>query len=113
MSDDTIETHVKINTADIERTLVSPLVGPAEDLIHFQEWWVRLRWAVPASAIIPVGADRAVPAPGVLEAIAGADFVLFPPSNPVVSIGPILAVPGLREAGSAQTARAVCGVITA
>src|ERR1700678_3910639 len=111
MSDDKIETHVKINPADIERTVVSPQDGQAEDLIHFQEWWVRLHAAVPASAIIPVGADRATPAPGVLEAIAEADFVLFPPSNPVVSIGPILAVPGSRDAVSAQTVVAVSGII--
>ena len=59
---------------------------------------MRLHAAVPAEAITPVGADAAAPAPGVLEAIAEADFVLFPPSNPVVSIGPILAVPGIRAA---------------
>jgi len=111
MSDDKIETHVKINPADIERTVVSPHGGQPEDLIHFQEWWVRLHAAVPASAIIPVGADRAVPAPGVLEAIAEADFVLFPPSNPVVSIGPILAVPGIRDAVAAKTVVAVSGII--
>jgi LPPG:FO 2-phospho-L-lactate transferase len=96
MSDDKIETHVKIDTAE---------------LIHFQEWWVRLHAAVPASAIIPVGAAEATPAPGVLEAIAEADFVLFPPSNPVVSIGPILAVPGIRAAVSAKTVVAVSGII--
>ena len=66
--------------------------------IHFQEYWVRLRASVPAHAVVPVGADQAKPAPGVLEAIAEADVVLFPPSNPVVSIGTILAVPGIREA---------------
>lgn len=47
---------------------------------------------------MPVGAEQAKPAPGVLEAIAEADVVLFPPSNPVVSVGTILAVPGIREA---------------
>ena len=52
-----------------------------------------------------------MPAPGVLEAIAEADFVLFPPSNPVVSIGPILAVPGIRDAVSAKTVVAVSGII--
>jgi LPPG:FO 2-phospho-L-lactate transferase len=66
--------------------------------IHFQEYWVRLRASVPAQAIVPVGAEQAKPAPGVLEAIAGADVILFPPSNPIVSIGTILAVPGVREA---------------
>jgi LPPG:FO 2-phospho-L-lactate transferase len=58
-----------------------------------------------------VGAAEASPAPGVAEAIAGADFVLFPPSNPVVSIGPILAVPGIREAVEAQTVVGVSGII--
>ncbi len=87
MSDDRVETRVKVGG----------------ELIHFQEWWVRLHAAVPAEAITPVGADGAAPAPGVLEAIADADFVLFPPSNPVVSIGPILAVPGIRAAVAAKT----------
>jgi LPPG:FO 2-phospho-L-lactate transferase len=97
MSDDRVETRVR-------------LAGQPE-LIHFQEWWVRLHAAVPAQAIIPVGADRARPAPGVLEAIAEADFVLFPPSNPVVSIGPILAVPGIRAAVEAKTVVGVSGII--
>jgi len=95
MSDGRVETRVRV----------------AGELIHFQEWWVRLHAAVPAEAIIPVGADAAAPAPGVLEAIADADFVLFPPSNPVVSIGPILAVPGIRAAVSAKTVVGVSGII--
>src|SRR4051794_35050786 len=86
MSDDRIETHVAIDE-DGERKAV-----------HFQEYWVRLRASVPAHAVVPVGADQAKPAPGVLDAIGEADVVLFPPSNPVVSIGTILAVPGIREA---------------
>src|ERR1700744_1997864 len=95
MSDDRVETRGKVGG----------------ELIHFQEWWVRLHAAVPAEAITPVGAEAAAPAPGVLEAIADADFVLFPPSNPVVSIGPILAVPGIRAAVSAKTVVAVSGII--
>ncbi|MFI2373306.1 2-phospho-L-lactate transferase [Streptomyces sp. NPDC018833] len=86
MSDDRVETHVAV-TVDGERRV-----------IHFQEYWVKLRASVAAEAVVPVGADLAKPAPGVLEAIAEADVVLFPPSNPVVSIGTILAVPGIREA---------------
>ncbi|HZG05664.1 MAG TPA: 2-phospho-L-lactate transferase [Streptomyces sp.] len=87
MTDDRVETHVVIETEDGGRRAV-----------HFQEYWVRLRASVPAQAVVPVGAEQAKPAPGVLDAIAGADVVLFPPSNPVVSIGTILAVPGIREA---------------
>jgi LPPG:FO 2-phospho-L-lactate transferase len=87
MTDDRVETHVLIDDGDGGRKAV-----------HFQEYWVRLRAAVPAHAVVPVGADRASPAPGVLEAVAAADVVLFPPSNPVVSVGTILSVPGMREA---------------
>ncbi|MFK0026490.1 2-phospho-L-lactate transferase [Streptomyces sp. NPDC090798] len=86
MSDDRVETHVAVE------------IDGQRKVIHFQEYWVRLRASVPAEAVVPVGAEQAKPAPGVLEAIAEADVILFPPSNPVVSIGTILAVPGIREA---------------
>ncbi len=86
MSDDRVETHVVIEDEQGRRA------------IHFQEWWVRLRASVPAQRIVLVGADEAKPAPGVLEAIAEADVVILPPSNPVVSIGTILQIRGIREA---------------
>ena len=101
MSDDKIETHVRLAAPGASQRQV----------IHFQEWWVRLHAAAPAAAIIPMGAAEAVPAPGVIEAIADADFVLFPPSNPVVSIGPILAVPGIRAAVEAKIVVGVSGII--
>ncbi|HEX3606245.1 MAG TPA: 2-phospho-L-lactate transferase [Candidatus Dormibacteraeota bacterium] len=66
--------------------------------LHFQEYFVRERCLPVIEAIRFAGADRARPAPGVLEAIAEADAVVVCPSNPVISIGPILAVPGIREA---------------
>ncbi|WP_055557642.1 2-phospho-L-lactate transferase [Streptomyces sp. NBRC 110028] len=88
MTDDRVETHVLIDDPE----------GEGRKAVHFQEYWVRMRASVPAHAVVPVGADQAKPAPGVLEAIADADVVLFPPSNPVVSVGTILAVPGVREA---------------
>ncbi|WRZ92535.1 2-phospho-L-lactate transferase [Streptomyces sp. NBC_01007] len=94
MSDDRVETHVAVTLPEGD-----PAGAAGErKAIHFQEYWVRLRAAVPAEAIVPVGAEQAKPAPGVLEAIAEADVILFPPSNPVVSVGTILAVPGIREA---------------
>lgn len=86
MTDDPVETHVVIDDQDGRRA------------VHFQEWWVRLRAAVPAHQFVAVGIDDATPAPGVLQAIRGADVVLLPPSNPVVSIGIILGVPGVRDA---------------
>ena len=69
-----------------------------EQELHFEEWWVRHRAALPARRFLNPGIESAVPAPGVLEAIADADRVILAPSNPVVSIGPILAVPGIRDA---------------
>jgi len=95
MSDDRVETHVVVEDADGRRA------------VHFQEWWVRMHAAVPARSIVPVGVDEAAPAPGVLDAIATADVLLLPPSNPVVSIGPILAVPGVKEAVTAAGAPVV------
>jgi LPPG:FO 2-phospho-L-lactate transferase len=79
----------------------------AEGTMHFQEWWTRHRAALPPLAFENPGIAAATPAPGVLEAIAGADVVLLAPSNPVVSIGPILAVPGIRAALHATPARVV------
>ena len=66
---------------------------------------------MPAEAIVPIGVEEAKPAPGVLEAIAEADAVLLPPSNPVVSVGTILAVPGVREAVAAKTVVGVSPII--
>lgn len=82
-SDDWLETHVRLSNGSV---------------VHFQEWWVRMRAQVPASGFEVRGADTAKPAPGVLDAITGADVVLLAPSNPVVSIGTILAVPGIAAA---------------
>ena len=98
MSDDRVETHIAV--ADAE----SP---SGRKVIHFQEYWVRLRAAVPAEAVLVVGQDTATPAPGVLEAIGEADLVLLPPSNPVVSVGTILGVPGVRDAVRATSAPVV------
>jgi LPPG:FO 2-phospho-L-lactate transferase len=88
VTDDRSETHVVITDPD---------TGD-RGAIHFQEWWVRHRAKVPTHSFAFVGADKATAAPGVLDAIAGADAVLLAPSNPVVSIGAILAVPGIRGA---------------
>ena len=89
MTDDRVETHVAI--ADDE----SP---SGRRVVHFQEYWVRLRAQVPAEAVVVVGLDESTPGPGVIDAITDADLVLLPPSNPVVSVGTILGVPRVREA---------------
>lgn len=79
------------------------------NLVHFQEYWVRDGAAAQVSEVFLDGADDARPAPGVLAAIRQAEAVLVCPSNPVVSIGTILAVPGIRDA-LASTPAPVVGV---
>jgi LPPG:FO 2-phospho-L-lactate transferase len=99
MTDDRVETHVVVDGDE----------PGTRRALHFQEWWIRYRASLPALAFVLVGGETAKPAPGVLEAIAEADVVLLPPSNPVVSIGMVLQVPGVREALRA-TAAPVVGV---
>ena len=101
MSDDRCETHVVVELADEGES------APRRRAIHFQEWWVRHRAALPAHAFVQVGVEDAVPAPGVLDAITGADVVLVAPSNPVVSIGTILGLDAVREAITAGPAPVV------
>jgi LPPG:FO 2-phospho-L-lactate transferase len=100
MTDDRVETHIAI---------ADPDEPSGRRVVHFQEYWVRLRAEVPAEAVVVVGQDASTPGPGVLEAIRDADLVVLPPSNPVVSVGTILGVPGIREA-VATTAAPVVGL---
>jgi LPPG:FO 2-phospho-L-lactate transferase len=96
-SDDPVRTRIDA---------VDHATGAPLDL-HFQEYWVRRRAADPVKGVRYVGASEATPAPGVLDAIADADVVVFCPSNPVVSIGPILALPGIRDAVQRRRGSAV------
>ncbi len=86
MSDQRVETHVVCQIEGVRR------------VVHFQEWWIAHHAEPPVEEFVFVGLDQASPGPGVIEAISAADAVLLAPSNPVVSIGPILALPGVREA---------------
>ncbi|UDY22749.1 2-phospho-L-lactate transferase [Nocardioides sp. Kera G14] len=101
MTDDRTETHVVIADPDLER---SP---SGRRVIHFQEYWIKLRASVPVESLVFVGLDEAKPAPGVLDAIAEADLVILPPSNPIVSVGTILSVAGVRENLIATKAKVV------
>ena len=92
VSDDRVET--RIHTVD------------GRDL-HFQTWWVGERAASDVARVEYRGAASALPAPGVVEAIVDADVVIVAPSNPVVSIAPILAIPGVGAALSTTPARVV------
>jgi LPPG:FO 2-phospho-L-lactate transferase len=95
-TNDEVETHV--------------VVGDGTSM-HFQEWWTRHRATLAARAFVQQGVESSSPAPGVVEAIATADVVLFAPSNPVVSIGTVLGIPGIREAVASTTVVGVSPII--
>ena len=82
-TDDEVETHV--------------VVADGREL-HFQEWWTRHRAALPAERFVSHGIESAHASARALEAVAAADVIVLAPSNPVVSIGTIVALPGMREA---------------
>jgi LPPG:FO 2-phospho-L-lactate transferase len=92
MTDAEVETHVRLADGT---------------LLHFEEWWVRHHATLPAVGFEQVGLTGSVAAPGVVEALLSADVVVLPPSNPVVSVGTILAVPGVREAITSTPASVV------
>jgi LPPG:FO 2-phospho-L-lactate transferase len=90
MSDDPVTTRISV-------------VAHGEELeLHFQEYWVRRGGGDEVKAIRYEGAERSRPAPGVIEALADADAIVLCPSNPVASLGPILAVPGIRDTVGAR-----------
>jgi len=91
-TDDEVETHVEV---------------AGGEQLHFQEWWTRHRAALPALAFVQRNVETSRAAPGVLEAIADADVIIVAPSNPVVSIGTILGIPGIRAALAAASAPVV------
>ena len=97
MTEDEVETHIAV---DGEGGL---------DVIHFQEYWIRLGAKVPVRGVEFQGAADAVAGPGVVEAILSADRVILPPSNPIVSVGAILSVPQIAAAVR-TTAAPVVGV---
>ncbi|WP_300011457.1 2-phospho-L-lactate transferase [Pseudonocardia sp.] len=99
VTDDRVETHVVVD---------DPATGPkARKAIHFQEWWIRHKGELPAHRFASIGADEATILPAARDAITGADVVLIAPSNPVVSIGSLLDVPGARDALRATAAEVV------
>jgi LPPG:FO 2-phospho-L-lactate transferase len=91
MSDDPVETRLKTDAGDL----------------HFQEYFVRERCRPAVQEVYWTGLEEAVPAPGVAEALAAARLVLIAPSNPVISIEPILRVPGMRDLVRAARSRTV------
>ncbi len=95
MTDDPVTTRITV-------------VADGDELdLHFQEYWVRRGGRDEVKAVRYEGAERSRPAPGVLEALVAADAIMLCPSNPVASLGPILAVPGIHEAVAARRADVV------
>ncbi|MFC5995543.1 2-phospho-L-lactate transferase [Pseudonocardia hispaniensis] len=101
VTDDRVETHVVVDNPE------SGPDAPPQVAIHFQEWWVRHQATLPAYRFASVGADEAAVLPEVGEAIESADVVLVAPSNPVVSIGTLIRVPGMAQALVATKAKIV------
>jgi LPPG:FO 2-phospho-L-lactate transferase len=91
-------------TDDPVRTMITLAEGRE---VSFQEYFVKLQHSVPVSGMRFDGADQAQPAPGVLDALQTADAIVIAPSNPLISIAPVLAVPGMREAVIARRDRVV------
>jgi LPPG:FO 2-phospho-L-lactate transferase len=99
-----IRTQIIPATDDPVATIVTTVEG---EPLSFQEYFVARRHDVAVSAIEFHGAERSVPAPGVLAAIHEAAHVVVAPSNPLVSIDPVLAIPGIREALAERRADAI------
>ena len=99
VTDDPVRTRVTLAEA-------SPL-GPVGTEVGFQDYFVRLRHDVAASGVRFEGAADARPSPGLMESLEQADAIVVCPSNPVVSIAPVLAVPGVRDALGARRERVV------
>jgi LPPG:FO 2-phospho-L-lactate transferase len=91
MSDEPVETRLKTTVGDL----------------HFQEYFVRERWKPEVREVYWTGLEAARPSPGIKEALVNARAVLIAPSNPIISIGPILKVPGIRELLSPVRSRTV------
>lgn len=89
---------VRARILPMSNSRVETRVTTAIGELGFAEYFVQRRYQDPVESVRFAGASEAEPAPGVIEAIAASDFILLAPSNPVTSIGPILAVPGIREA---------------
>jgi LPPG:FO 2-phospho-L-lactate transferase len=95
MTDDEVETHI------------ATTVDGRDEIVHFQEYWIRHRAEVPVRGVELYGIDAARPTPEVLVTLDQSDVVLVAPSNPIVSIGPIVSVPGMREVLGAVSAPVV------
>lgn len=107
---DRIRTGLGVNARIIPMSndrMATKIITTAGEIRNFQEYFVKLRHSDEVAGVEFEGAGTAHPAPGVLEAVESADLIIVCPSNPVLSIGPILSVPGIREAISRRRADVV------
>jgi LPPG:FO 2-phospho-L-lactate transferase len=95
MSDDAVPTRIEVSMAS----------GPT--VLRMQEWFVRERCEPPVLGVEFGDATNATAAPGVIDALQGADTIIISPSNPIISVGPILAVPGIADVLRARRDRVV------
>ena len=99
MTEDRVATMVTLARCDEAREESGEQTSEqANREVGFQEYFVRLGHSVAVESVRFDGAQESLPGPGVLDALADADVVVIAPSNPIVSIGPLLAVPGIAEA---------------
>src|SRR5712671_698802 len=105
--------RVKSRILPMSDNPIPTIIDSNEGPLHFQEYLVKRRAEPIVKGIRFAGAESAKPAPGVLEAIRDADRIIICPSNPLISIGPILAITGIREALRArrQSVVAVCPIV--
>jgi LPPG:FO 2-phospho-L-lactate transferase len=112
---DTIRTALGVKSRILPMTdsPIPTIIDSSEGPLHFQEYLVKRRAEPVVKGIRFAGVESARPAAGVLEAIRDADRILICPSNPLISIGPILAVPGVREELRAHKGKvfAVCPIV--
>ena len=100
---DTGVTVLPMTDAEVE-THVATTIDGRDEVVHFQEFWIKHRAEVPVRAVEIRGVEQSSPTAEVLDTLARADVVLVAPSNPIVSIGPIVSVPGMREVFSGSPA---------
>ena len=96
--------HIKSRIFSMSNDGIETRVDTAEGEISFQEYFVKRRWQPEVRKVFYAGVESSRPAPGVLQAIGDAAGIVICPSNPVTSIGPIVAVPGIRDALKQATA---------
>jgi LPPG:FO 2-phospho-L-lactate transferase len=98
---------IEANILPVTDATIATFIETVHGTFEFQDYFVRRKQQDDVLGVRIAGAEAAEPAPGVLEAIGDADVIVFCPSNPIVSIGPILEVPGIRRAIERSTATRV------